>query len=139
VRSRNNEAFLCASVNGRLELFTWLVDTFELTVQDMRSDDNYALRYACSSQHLNILQFLIGRFQLSEDDYFAPVDRNWISLIKKSCKEENRFIVSWLITNFPKNDILLNDIPEDCKEFVKEVFDENEIMIKPASKFTDCI
>jgi len=58
------------------------------------------------------------------------VEYYWLQLIRKACKEENRFMVSWLTTNFPNV-----EIPKDCKEFVEEVENENEIMIKPASKY----
>jgi len=49
--------------------------------------------------------------------------------LKTACQEENKFIVFWLVTNFP--DL---KIAEECKEFVEQVLEENEIMIKPASK-----
>jgi len=45
--------------------------------------------------------------------------------MKKACKEENRFIVSWFQTKFPNN-----EIPEECKIFAEDVLNESEIMIK---------
>jgi len=89
----------------------------------MRSDNNYAFRNASSCQNLNILQFFIEHFQLSEDDYNQPVNQYYTLLIKKACKEENKYMLSWFVTKLPKNDIqsngiMLNDIPEECKEFV---------------------
>ena len=128
-RSDNNFAFRVACGKGHLKVAKWLVDTFGLTITDVRSSDNDAFRRACYYGHLNILQFLIGRFQLSEDDYSQPVNLNWIRLMKKGCGEGNKFMVSWFVTNFPNN-----DIPEECEEFVKEVLNENDVMIKPASK-----
>ena len=97
----------------------------------MRSDNNYAFRNASSCQNLNILQFFIEHFQLSEDDYNQPVNQYYTLLIKKACKEENRFMVSWFVTN---NEILLNDIPKECKQLIEDVLNEHEIMIKPSSK-----
>jgi len=135
-RSDNNCAFRCACWKGHLEVLKWLVDTFELTLMDVRSLGNDALNLACKHGHLNILQFLIGCFQLSKDDYVSFVDWYWISLMTKACEEENGFMVSWFLINFPRNRILLNRIPKKWHIFVKEILNENEneIMIKPASK-----
>ena len=63
----------------------------------------------------------------------------WLQLIRKACKEENRFMVSWFLTKFPKNEILLNDIPEVCREFVEDVLNEHDVMIKPASKLAKIV
>jgi len=134
VNNKNNFAFRVACSNGHLEVVQWLVDTFELTIADAKSFNNEALRIVCYYERLNILQFLIGRFQMSEDDYNQTVNWYWTKLITNACKEENRFMVSWFLTKFPKNEILLNDIPEECKIFVEEVLNEHDVMIKPASK-----
>jgi len=131
-KSDDNHAFRCACFNGHFKVMKWLVDTFEITITDIRSCRNtHAFCYACNFQHLEFLQFLIERFQLSEDDYVEQVNRYWESLIKTACRRGNKFMVFWLVTSFPKR-----KIPEECKEFVEEVQNENEIeiMIKPASK-----
>ena len=136
IQHNNNYAFRYACCYGHLEVLKWLVDTFELTLMDVRSLGNDALNLACKHGHLNILQFLIGCFQLSKDDYVSFVDWYWISLMTKACEEENGFMVSWFLINFPRNRILLNRIPKKWHIFVKEILNENEneIMIKPASK-----
>jgi len=128
VRSLDNYAFRLACSHGHLEVAKWLVDIFGLTIDDVRCLDHEAFRYACQYGHLNILHYLIGRFQLTEDDYSAGVNSNWTSLITKACVEGNKFMVSWFITKFPKK-----EIPEEFKEFVEEVIDEHEVMIKRAS------
>jgi len=134
VRCCDNYAFRYACQNGDLEVLKWLGDKFEFTIEDARCKDNEIFKHACMFKQMELLQFLIGRFQLTEDDYNEPVNRHWTSLIKEACGEENKFMVSWFITKFPKKVILLNEIPEECKEFVKKVLDENDVMIKPASK-----
>jgi len=51
--------------------------------------------------------------------------------MKEACEQDDLFMVSWLVTNFPDE-----DFPIECDEYVEEVMDgdENDIMIKPASK-----
>ena len=131
VRSKDNFAFRLTCENGHLEVAKWLVDKFGLNIADVKSQNNYAFCSACENGHLNIMQFLIGSFELLEDDCTTSVNYHWTSLMKKAYKEENRFMVSWFVTKFPKNvillnDTLLNDIFEDCKEFVLQDKVSNE-------------
>jgi len=165
---KNNYTICYACCYGRLKVSKWLVDTFKITISDEKSDNNYAkwlldtfkltienartdnnnaFHGKCLLEHLTILQFLIGCFQLP--DYDESINHYLTRLMKKACEERNGFMVSWFLTKFPLNDILLNDIllndillndiPEECKKFVEEVLNENEVMIKPASKIANIV
>ena len=128
-KTNNNYAFRCVCSCGHLEVSKWLVDRFGLTINDIRCFNNWAFRYACTNGHLKILEFIIGGFQLSEDDYRKGVNENWIILMTKACEEENRFMVGWFVTKFENKEIL-----EEWKGFVEVVINEDDVMIKPASK-----
>jgi len=121
-----NYAFHFACYEGHLELVKWLIDTFEIDNSFVTVD-----MFTNICKHMDILQFIIQRYQLSAETYSKVHMWCWCGLITSACERENVFIVSWLITNFPDR-----DIPEYCKEFVQKVRKDNEIdiMIKPATK-----
>jgi hypothetical protein len=54
--------------HGHIEIVRWLQDTFELTADDVRSDNNYALRESCAHGHLDVAKWLCKTFQLTSDD-----------------------------------------------------------------------
>ena len=46
----------------------YLVETFNLTVKDVKSRDNLALRMTASEGHLEIVRYLIETFNLTPED-----------------------------------------------------------------------
>ena len=122
------QAFEYACSMGHLELSTWLVDTFSLIVSES------AVRNTCAYNRIEILQMFVAKNILKSSGFIHIIQRYWGPLLKTACLKGNKFMVFWLVINFPDLKILLNDIPEEFKQFVEEVLEENEIMIKPASK-----
>jgi hypothetical protein len=84
---------LDACDRGHLLVAMWLVEAFDLTADDARMQDNYALRRACINGHLPTASWLADRFSLTVDDV-----RCVTMLIA------NRFghldVVSWLSSRF---------------------------------------
>jgi len=91
-----------------------------------------AFKAICKWYQISMLELFLKRFPLSPD-LLRKVDKHWYHLIKDSCKNDNKFIVSWLVTRFP-----LHHIPEKYQNYVDEIKLENEnddhMLIKPASK-----
>jgi ankyrin repeat protein len=56
---------------GRLDLLKYLVETFQLTVEDARANNSYALRWAAYNGHFKVVKYLIKRFQLGAEDVRA--------------------------------------------------------------------
>ena len=49
-------------INGNLELVKYLVDTFKLTEDDVRANDNCAFKCSCSNGHLEVVKYLVNTF-----------------------------------------------------------------------------
>ncbi len=59
---------LLACINGHLNVVQWLVTNFNLTADDVRANNNWALQYSCASNHKAVAQWLIDRFQLPVEE-----------------------------------------------------------------------
>jgi len=120
-----------ASLKSNHSLINYLLDKFEWPVKDIAN----TITSACMFRDVELLQLFIQRFSFNDDilrDHVNPgIKHYWIPLIKKACYNKNSFMALWLCENFPKK-----AIPEQCQKFVAKVLEENEneIMIKPASK-----
>jgi len=121
-RHESLQALNDACSSGHLELTEWLIDTFKFKVES-------SVSFVCYNNRIQILQMYITKNLLSSSSYHFFISCNWRALLKTACHEENKFMVFWFVTNFP--DL---EIPEKCKSFTKDVLEENDIMIKPASK-----
>src|SRR5581483_4449019 len=62
------EEFLDACRAGDLDAVQGIVERFFLKTEDVRSNDNDALRWACEKGHLNVAQWLVERFFLKTED-----------------------------------------------------------------------
>ena len=56
---------------GHVEIVKWLTSHFNLSPEDARADDNYALRWSCANGHLDVAQWITSHFKLSLDDVCA--------------------------------------------------------------------
>jgi hypothetical protein len=68
-------AFQHSVCYGHLNAIKYLVKTFQLTSEDARSHDNFALRLASQNGYLKVLKYLVQRFQLTSED--ARSDNNY--------------------------------------------------------------
>ena len=139
-------AFRNSCSHGYADIVEWFLNEFKLNVCDFlyieTTDDKWSLmkwqcapfNIVCRDAKVSILELIIKRFQLSGrvlDNILRNVDENWDVLLKVACKKDNKFVVSWLVTNFPEN-----GIPKKYRKYVCEIQEENDvdIFIKPASK-----
>lgn len=125
VRMRDNQVLRRCCECGRLEIAKWLVDRFDLTVDDACADNDAlisacergdlevaqwlaerfaltndgiddAMSLACEMGHLEIVQWLVDQFDLTADD--IRIDDNWI--LRCACVDENLPIAQWLVDRF---------------------------------------
>ena len=61
-------AFRGAARGGHLSVIKFIVNSFQLTTEDVRGDDNDALRWAARCGHLDVLIYLIDTFKLTTID-----------------------------------------------------------------------
>ena len=70
-RKENSETikqFRWGCKNGHLEVCKWLESTFNLTTEDIRSKNNYALQLSCWNGHLEVCKWLVSTFNLTTKD-----------------------------------------------------------------------
>jgi hypothetical protein len=73
-----------------------LVDRFNLTADDARSEHNEALQASCSNGHLEVAKWLVERFHLTVADVRS--DNNCALLF--SCSNGHLEVVKWLVERF---------------------------------------
>jgi hypothetical protein len=59
---------LAATENGHLPVVRYLCEKFQLTIQDVRSNDNFALRWAAFHGNLPVVQYLCQTYSLTIED-----------------------------------------------------------------------
>lgn len=62
MRSNNNQAIHYCCEYGHLKLAQWLVKTFNLNENDIKSMDDWALTYSCKNGHLEVVKWLVKKF-----------------------------------------------------------------------------
>lgn len=67
-----------------------------LTAADIRTADNYALRFACFNGHLKVAQWLVKRFGLTAED--ARTNDNYA--LRLACFNGHLGVVQWLEDRF---------------------------------------
>ena len=93
-------------------MFEWI----ELSVDDVRSDDNYVLRWSCRNGHLEIVKYLIEMFELNVDDVRS--EDNFA--LKWSCKKGHYDVCMYLIK---KGEYEWSDISKICDEYFLRWYD----------------
>jgi hypothetical protein len=119
---RNNRAFFNACSNGHLFLSQWLTDFLDITVADVRAEDNLLLYTVCRNGHLDVAKWLVETFNMGTDMNARPYDldsRNY-AVLTYACKNGHLDVVSWLIKT---HGVLLYDIHTDTNhKLVDEAF-----------------
>jgi hypothetical protein len=73
-RAVENYALRKASENGHIDVVKYLVERFQLTVEDAQARSNYAFRHATCNGHLEVLKYLVDTFDLArKDDILADL------------------------------------------------------------------
>jgi hypothetical protein len=88
-------AFRYACKYGHLEIVQWLVETFGLTTEDVKSDNNLAFQWACGYGHLEVAQWLVRTFDLTAEDI-----RNDNYVFGWACFDRYLKIAQWLVETF---------------------------------------
>jgi len=88
--------FRYAAQNGHLEMVQYLVEKFELTADDARADDNFALRFAAENGQLETVKYLVDRFELTADD--ARFDDNYA--LREAAQNGQLETVQYLVEQF---------------------------------------
>lgn len=82
--------------DGNLRAAKWFCITFELTTEDARADDNFALHHACVGGHLGVAKWLHVTFGLTADD--SRADRNFA--LRSACEYGYLEVAMWLHETF---------------------------------------
>jgi ankyrin repeat protein len=77
-----------AAENGHIHVVQYLWKLELLTDEDIRADNNYALRMACSNGHVDVVMFLLDLKILIGNDFY---DRNEHY---RSCKDNYHLLKS---------------------------------------------
>jgi hypothetical protein len=93
-------AFHCACKTGHLEIAQWLVETFKLTAEDVRSLNNYAFQLACCNGHLEVAQWLVETFGLTAEDIRSSTNLAF----RWACYNGHLEIAQWLVETFNLTD-----------------------------------
>jgi len=97
---------------GNLHSAQWLTQTFGLTQEDARSDNNYALQWSCINGHLEVAQWLTKTFNLTQED--VKSDDNLT--LRLSCQNGHLEVARWLVQHFDL-------IQEDARQMIIMFFD----------------
>ena len=81
---------------GNLHSAQWITQYFDLTREDVRSNNNYALRYSCENGHLEVTQWLTQYFNLTQED--ARSNDNYA--LRWSRRNGHAHIIDWLKNTF---------------------------------------
>ena len=87
----------------------WLTSTFDLTADDARSNNNWAIRGAIGNGHLEVVQWLISTFNLTVDDVQSNI------VIQNAIKNGYLQVIEWLINTFQSKAML--DLAMKNREF----------------------
>lgn len=83
---------------GNVENVKWLVETFSFTRADIRSRNNYVLKFSCMRGHLELVKWLVESFNLTIDDiYYENQD---CTVLQHSCENGHLEVVEWMIDKF---------------------------------------
>jgi len=169
LRYDNNDHFRTACANNNVEIAEWLTTVCNLSIKNVGNEKSYymccfhnacwndcldilkwlTIRFgilrdyvldkqdngfsrACEKGHLDVLGWLVETFKLTTKD----IDEKCKDCISEVCKEQNKIVIRWLLQSFP--DI---HIPDECKDFVKSIKDEDledeKNFVKPCQAYDD--
>jgi ankyrin repeat protein len=84
------------------------VDTFQLTAEDARADDNYALHNSAMNGHLDVVKYLVGKFQLTSEDTRARGNY----ALRTSAENGHLGVVKYLVDHFHSLEDVKTILPE---------------------------
>jgi hypothetical protein len=99
-----NVALQWTCEGGYFEIARWLIKTFNLTSENVKSGENYAFRWACAKGHLDVAQWLAEKFNLTVEDVRS--ENNWA--FRRDFENGHNDVTNWLTKRFGiRDDTLL--------------------------------
>jgi antitoxin component HigA of HigAB toxin-antitoxin module len=97
LRTDDNIILLSSCEYGHLEIVKYLINTFDLKVEDTKGiDDHDALQISCATGHLEIIKFLVDTFKLTAKDIKSYNN----SALRLSCTHGHLEVVKYLVDTF---------------------------------------
>ena len=96
LRDSASAAFGYACGKGHLDVAKWLYTTFQLTVEDVRSANNFAFISACEYGQLDVAKWLYKTFPLTVDD--VRWHNNYA--FRWTCADGHLDMAQWLYSTF---------------------------------------
>jgi hypothetical protein len=85
-----------AAANGKLDVAKWLTREYSLDIEDIRVDDNQAIRHAAMDEHFEVVRWAIDEFDLTVDDIRAGETQVFVS----ACTSGELELAKWLVAKF---------------------------------------
>ena len=79
-----------------VDILEWIVNYYNITEKDVRSNDNCALRCACGNGHLEVVKYLTQTFNLTVEDVRS--DDNFA--LRRACLNAHLEMLKYLIQTF---------------------------------------
>ena len=101
----NKQQILRSCINnkhGSVDIFKYITEILAITIEDIRSERNWALRFACANGHLHIVQYLLERFpELNIKDIRSEQNLD----LRCACHNGHLHVVRFLLEKFPELNI----------------------------------
>ncbi len=93
-----------ACANDHLEVAQWLTTTFNLTAEDARYDESWALVGACTNGYIDVVKWLVETFSFTRRD-IKP-------LFAETCAGGYLVLAKWMVEKFR---LTINDVRGDIR------------------------
>ena len=107
---------------GHLKIIQWLYSACELTVDDIRVDNNWALRCACIHGNLHVVQYLCETFELTVEDIRSR--NNWA--LQLACKYGHLHVFQYLCETF---DLTVEDVWSDYNLALRYAYERGHLNV----------
>lgn len=82
----------------QLEIIKWVVENFNVTLEELEGSRNWAFINACTEGHLEVVKWLINRFNIPVTSYLK--DDDYACVLTRSCIGGYLIVARWLADTF---------------------------------------